>query len=141
MLAAGRLLGVPDWEREAIDLARNAANCAASRDGVLDTCLCHGTAGVAHIFNRMAQQTQDRALEDAARRWFERTLRMLPAGDVLAQFPSNVPDRRIRGLLLGASGVALALAAAISSASPDWDRVFLLSWPEPVPAPSEPAGS
>ena len=135
ILAAGTLLGVPEWEREAIDLARNAANCNPSHDGILDTCLCHGTAGVGHIFNRMAWQTGDQALEDAARRWFERTLRMLPRGDVLTAFPSNVPGKMIQGMLIGAAGVALALAAAVSSAPPDWDRVFLLSWPEPPHTP------
>jgi hypothetical protein len=135
MLAAGRLLEVPEWEREAIDLARNAANSRPALDGMSDIGLCHGAAGVGHILNRMALQTGDRALEDAARRWLERTLRMLPAGDVMAAFPSQDPpnaDRRTEdGMLVGAAGVALALAAAISSAPPDWDRVFLLSGPEP----------
>ena len=135
LLAAGRLLEVPEWEQEAIDLARNAANGPPPRDGVEDTCLCHGTAGVGHILNRMALQTGDRSLEDAARRWLERTLATLPSGRVMAAFPSKDPptaDRRTNdGVLVGAAGVALALAAAIGAAPPDWDRLFLLSWPEP----------
>lgn len=132
MLVAGRLLEVPEWEREAIDLARNAAHCAPSSDGIFDTCLCHGAAGVGHVYNRMSQQTGDRELEDVARRWFERALQMLEPGNVMAGFPSLVPELKMgHGMLMGAAGVALAFASAISSVPPDWDRVLLLSWPEP----------
>jgi hypothetical protein len=135
MLAAGRLLEVPEWEREAIDLARGAANCPPSRDGIFNTSLLEGTAGVGHALSRMAVQTGDSVLEDGARRWLVRTLRMLPSDDAMAGFPSRDPataDRKTgHTLLSGAAGVALALAAAIGSAPPDWDRVFLLSWPGP----------
>lgn len=138
MLAAGRFLAVPEWEREAIDLAREAADCPPSRDGVLDAGLCHGSAGVGHMLSRMAQHTGDGALEDAARRWLERVLRMRMPGHEIAGFPTMdglprewKPDD---GVLSGAAGVALVLAAAISSAPPVWDRIFLLSWPEPAPA-------
>src|SRR5206468_488467 len=94
LLAAGRLLEIPEWEREAIDLARNAANYPPSRDGTVNTSLLKGTAGVGHVLNRMALQSGDRVLEDAARRWFEHTLRALPSGDVMAGFPS--PDEQKR---------------------------------------------
>jgi hypothetical protein len=38
--------------------------------------LCHGSAGLAHPFNRMYQMTADQTLADAARFWVERTLEL-----------------------------------------------------------------
>jgi hypothetical protein len=105
-------------------------------DGIADAGLCHGASGVAHILNRMAQITGDRHLEYGARRWFDRVLRMRVPGQSIAGFPMKTGLVEHRdwapepGFLFGAAGVALALAAAVRSVPPVWDRVLLLSWPE-----------
>lgn len=107
LLAAGR-------PQEALDLARAAAQRPAEQAGVVDGGLCHGAAGLLHVFNRLHQATGDGALADAARRWFEASL-VLPT--------------RETGFLEGHAGVGLALLAAATDVEPAWDRILLLSGP------------
>jgi hypothetical protein len=98
--------------------------------------LCHGTAGAAHLANRLFQATGDEELGAAARHWVGETLamrrrelvdtagfwawqrRFLPDGPFVHQ-----PDR---SLIVGAAGIGLALLAAVSDVEPSWDRILLL---------------
>lgn len=125
---------------EAIALARNLARRTAAAPTAsvetVDTGLCHGTAGIAHLFNRLHQATGEPELADAARWWVRRTLELRRRERGIggyAAWPVDVPDdrkwKRDSGLLEGAAGVALALLASISSVEPTWDQVLLCSPP------------
>ena len=57
LLLAARCVDDPAWEREALNIARRAAQRPPERAGVVDAGLCHGAAGLAHIYNRMFQAT------------------------------------------------------------------------------------
>jgi lantibiotic modifying enzyme len=135
LLAAARAVSEASWEREAMAIARQAAAEPTTRSDVHDASLCHGAAGVAHIFNRIHQTTGDPACADAARRWFARALELRRpegiAGFASWASPDGGSGPRVwnpdPGLLTGATGVALALAAAISSVEPTWDRVLAVS--------------
>jgi lantibiotic biosynthesis protein len=143
LLYAARRAGVPDWEREALGLARAAATRSLAASGVLDGCLCHGAAGVAHLFNRVFQATGDPVLGEAARLWLARTLDMRRPGEPFGGFPhwTLLDDGEAGwladpGFLNGAAGVGLALLAASTPGEPAWDRVMLAAVPriakEPV---------
>jgi hypothetical protein len=82
----------------------------------VDAGLCHGSAGLAHLFGLMYQMTAEAALADAARFWVERTLE---------QPGCNGP-----GLLEGTAGVALAMESACTTAEPVWDQMLLVSTAE-----------
>jgi lantibiotic biosynthesis protein len=104
--------------------------------GVVDAGLCHGAAGLAHIFNRMAQATGDERLAEAARVWFQRTLEFRQDGQGIGGFLAWAPEADGKpawkgnpGLLTGTAGIALALLAASCPHEPQWDRVLLLSVP------------
>ena len=56
-------------------LLQRAARDDASSDGVVDGCLCHGSAGNAHLFNTLYQATRDRVFLEAARARVRQTLR------------------------------------------------------------------
>jgi len=84
--------------------------------GVRDAGICHGAAGVAHIFNRMYQATGDEVLGDAARGWIERLLAMADPMD------GGVRDASV---LMGTTGVGLVLLAATTEVEPAWDRAIL----------------
>jgi hypothetical protein len=134
LLGAARSVGEPTWEREALEIARAAAARPAEEAGIVDAGLCHGSAGLGHLFNRMYQTTGDEALGQAARFWFERTLAMRQPDLGVGGFPaSSVREDGTRywrddpGVLTGAAGVALALLAATTSIEPAWDRILLLS--------------
>lgn len=136
LLHAGRCVGRPDWEREALDIARRVASRARAKSDMVDTGLCHGTAGLGHIFNRIFQATGDEFFKDAARFWFRRTLDLKRPGQGIGGYTALFLDERGEpieepwpGLLVGATGIALALLAAVNTVSPAWDQMLLLSIP------------
>jgi lantibiotic biosynthesis protein len=102
---------------------------------VADAGLCHGWAGLLQIYNRLFQATGDSRFADFARRCCERTLQARVSGRGIAGYAAwqgGVPDGRWDwktevGLLEGAAGIALALLAASTDISPDWDLTFLIS--------------
>jgi hypothetical protein len=130
------LVDEPAWEREALAIARRAAARPAEQSGVADAGLCHGAAGLGHLFNRMFQATGDACLAEAARFWFEQTLQMRRPGRGVGGYEARHldGDRKVTwkadpGLLMGAAGIALALLAATTSVEPEWDRVLLVAIP------------
>lgn len=134
LLGAAQNIGEPAWEREALEIAREAANRPPDQAGVVDAGLCHGAAGLGHLFNRMHQTTGDPNLARAARFWLERTLAMRRPGRGIAGFSTRMarPNgakywKDEPGILTGAAGIALALLAATTSVEPEWDRMLLLS--------------
>jgi lantibiotic modifying enzyme len=136
VLRAARALGRDDWERAALEQAEAAAVRPADRTGVQDCGLCHGALGLAHLFGRLFAATDDVGFAVAARDWIawglDRRVPDQPLGGFLA-VEWDEAGRRIEredpGLLTGAAGVGLALAAAASSVEPAWDRVMLVSGP------------
>jgi hypothetical protein len=136
LLQAARGARDASWEREALRIARRCAERPTEKSGVVDCGLCHGAAGVGHLFNRLYLATGDETFKDAARFWFGRTLDMRRPKASIAGFPAREfdPDRpdQIRwvaqpGILTGAAGVALALLAAVTNIDPAWDRMLLVS--------------
>jgi hypothetical protein len=81
---------------------------------VVDASICHGSAGLAHIFNRLYQATGQSVFRSAAEEWLQHL--------VETWCPDAEP-----GLLTGAAGVGLVLLAASTPHEPRWDRLFLLS--------------
>ncbi len=140
LLAAARAVGNAEWERQALDIALVAAAREEATALVRDAGLCHGSAGVGHLFNRMYQATGEERLAAAARLWFERTFGFQVPGEPVAGFRAwevgleGSPGWRAdAGFLEGAAGVGLALLGAVAGVEPAWDRVLLVSLP-PVSA-------
>jgi lantibiotic biosynthesis protein len=133
LLLAARDVGEPTWSAEATGLALRAADRPPGQTGVTDAGLCHGSAGLAHLFNRMYQMTAEPALADAARFWVERTVDLCSAaapGQDAMLAEAAEPAWKGPGLLEGAAGVALALEAASTTVEPAWDQMLLVSVPE-----------
>jgi hypothetical protein len=136
LLGAARCVGEADWERAALAVARRAVCRASEQSGVVDAGLCHGAAGVGHLFNRLFQATGEECFAEASRFWLERTLAMRQPGRGIAGYLSWSPgeDGALTwlaepGLLTGAAGIALALLAAATPIEPAWDRMLLASVP------------
>ena len=130
LLSAATATGRDEWRRDALELARGMAARSFESSQVQDGGLCHGAAGVAHLFNRLAQATGDAGLAKAADAWFGHTL-AIRRSDGLGGFPralyndGNPSFEPSADLLNGAIGVALALHAAISPIEPAWDQLLL----------------
>lgn len=136
LLAAARSVEKLSWEREALEIARTAAARLSASEEPVDAGLCHGTAGLGHLFNRLHQETGDPAFATAARHWFERTLARRSPGEGLGGFQCWMtgPGGALGwwdepGLLMGSAGIGLALLAAAVPGEPAWDRVLLSSLP------------
>ena len=138
LLVAARAIGEPAWEEEALELARTAARRPEATAGIKDACLCHGSAGLGHLFNRFYQASGEELFGNAARCWFRHALACRQGGQGCAGFLNWGPDSddEMRWLaepswLMGAAGVALALLAAATGIEPHWDELLLVS---PCPA-------
>jgi hypothetical protein len=136
LLGAARCLNEPAWEREALAIARRAAERPADQAGVRDAGLCHGSAGLGHLFNRLYQATGEPGLGVAARFWLARTLEMRRPGRGIGGYEAWLGGddgsqtwSTDSGLLTGAVGIALALLAATTPLEPAWDRMLLAAIP------------
>lgn len=144
LYVAGRGAGEPAWERIGLEVARSAAVRSEEEARVQDAGICHGAAGVAHIFHRMYCMTGDETLAAAARTWYERTLDYRIPDLGFGGFRSwatgldeKLDWRDDPGFLEGAAGIGLALLAAVSPVDPGWDRVLFVSLREPELSPPE----
>jgi len=125
LLRAGR--AAPDRALE--EIAEAAAHRATFRSmphDVSEPTLCHGTAGLLHVFNRLYHATGQTVFRNAAVRWLDDTLALCERDDgaLVSELARNHP-----GLLTGAAGIGLALLAAITDREPRWDIVLLCDLP------------
>ncbi len=140
LLAAARSFREREWEEQALAIGREVAQREPKKCSVNDAGLCHGASGLAHVFNRLFQATREDAFLKAARFWFGQALQMRKPGPGIAGFAPWYPtegERDVwsitRGFLMGGTGIALALLAAISDLEPRWDRLLLASVPAARP--------
>ncbi len=133
LYAAGKSLERPEVSSFAVRVAQVAARRDVATTSVVDAGICHGSAGIAHIFHRIHRASGDPVCRDAAIAWFERLLKRTTDRPALAGFPTFCFERTHEGeyiedpaWLTGAAGVGLVLLAAISDLEPRWDRLLLL---------------
>jgi lantibiotic biosynthesis protein len=105
-----------DWAEAARRIGARAAARDVMDSGVSDPWLCHGGAGVAHVFGCLARATGNPIFFDAARRWWQHALQLAPESTI----------RAAPALLEGATGFGLALLAAIRDTPPRWNAFLQL---------------
>jgi lantibiotic modifying enzyme len=131
LFTAARAVGDPTLQREALRIARRAARRPTVGCGVVDAGLCHGAAGLAHIYNRFWQASGEPIFAEAARRWIDDALAWQQPGVGVAGFAAFSDSKLLgeadRSLLTGVEGIGLALAAAVSDVEPAWDRALMAS--------------
>lgn len=127
--AAGR----EDWEKKAMEiLLFGTKRRDAGAESVLDAGLCHGAAGIAHIYNRIFFSSGIAAFKETAEYWIEQVFKMAAFEDGLAGYKRRVSNKKgtwvnSAGVLDGIAGIGMALIAAISDIEPKWDECLLLS--------------
>jgi class I lanthipeptide synthase len=100
--------------------------------GVLDAGLCHGAAGIMHIYARAYQYSGDETFKETAKYWADQTLKFANHEDGAAgykawhteEYGGWVPEK---GLLEGVAGIGLGLISLISDIDPGWDRTLFIS--------------
>ncbi len=122
-----------EWESKAIEILLHSTKRKDLQENmVLDAGLCHGTAGIAHIYNRMYAYTGMEDFKQLANYWFDETLKMARFDDGLAGYKAWRTEKHggwtnETGLLEGIAGIGLAFISAVSDIEPKWDRCLLLS--------------
>jgi lantibiotic modifying enzyme len=115
----------------AISIASRAARRPIEATGVVDATLCHGAAGLGHIYNRLFQATGEADLGEAAKTWFEKALALREPGKGIGGYSNWWPEiaawRGESGFLVGSAGIGLALLSSIYSIEPLWDTPLLLA--------------
>jgi hypothetical protein len=134
LLTAARAFGSKEGEARALEVARRVSRLRLVDVEFFNRAnpgLCHGSGGRAHLLNRLYQLTGDEAFAEAARFWFGHALGLSGPGQGTGGFtvdePTNGGRKNIRGFLMGAAGLGLALLAAIGEEEPCWDRLLLAS--------------
>ncbi|XXF75937.1 lanthionine synthetase C family protein [Myxococcaceae bacterium GXIMD 01537] len=134
LLTAAQALSDAELERAAVEIASEAARRPAAHSGVQDAGLCHGAAGLAHIYHRLHQASGSPLLKEAAVAWFTQTLELRRPGEGIAGYCSwsRPPGQQSEltwvadtSLLTGATGVALALHSACHPHPPSWDGLLM----------------
>jgi lantibiotic biosynthesis protein len=130
-----------DWLDAGTELALQAGRRLPGQTGVTSAGICHGAAGLAHLFMRMHQLTGNEELAAAATFWLGRTLEMCGqvAGRDAAGEAQDEGSRPGTGLLEGAAGIALVLLAACDPDEPAWDQMLLCGTGQPSSAQPSPA--
>lgn len=101
-------------------------------DFVRDACLCHGSSGLLHIFNRLYLETQLEEFNLAREFWANETLKFAHFPDGLAGFKTWNEKNSFNndhGFLEGIAGIGLSLIGFLSENPKflDWDRTLLIS--------------
>jgi lantibiotic modifying enzyme len=136
LLAAARAANDAAWEARALALLERETKLPKGESRVVDGGLCHGSAGLAHLYNRVYQATRHDDFRAAARRWAEDALAMARPDAGVAGYQAYMPigggsmqwaDEP--GLLMGVAGIGLALLATVAPVVPMWDRLLLTALP------------
>ena len=127
--AAARLGEPVDLWRE---LARTSAARSIEASDVLTPGVCHGAAGLAHLYNRAYQHSGETVFADATARWIARTLAMRVPGSGPGGFTIGdgaAPATASQIFLFGVTGIGLGLLAALGEVEPGWDRLLACDLP------------
>lgn len=127
---AGRITKQQEWIKSAIGFAKISAQRINEADTIQDSHLCHGTAGIAHIFNRFYNYTEIDIFRKTAEFWYLDTIKRAKYHNNRVSFEAWKGDfgwMEIQGFLEGTAGIGLSILSAISDIEPKWDRCLLLS--------------
>ncbi|OFY94809.1 MAG: hypothetical protein A3K10_11630 [Bacteroidetes bacterium RIFCSPLOWO2_12_FULL_31_6] len=127
---AGVVLQNDKVKQEAIEICLHTTKRRTPEQTLVkDASFCHGTAGIAHIYNRMYCSTGKIEFKKAANYWIEETLKMATFEDGLVGYKTWNTNKYENdySLLNGITGIGLVLLSYINDEEPTWDKCLLLS--------------
>ncbi len=128
---AGVALNEQEWCKIAVETMQYAT-LRKIDPTVKEAGICHGTAGIAHIFNRMFHYTNMEQFKSSSDYWINESLKMAKFEDGIAGYKTYFPKDpgtfiNDYDLLTGVSGIGLCLLSEIYNDASAWDECFLLS--------------
>lgn len=132
-LKGGKLLNVFNYSLHGQDVLLSTCRRKDQHENkVFDAGICHGSAGLALMYNILYQETKLTAFRDAALYWLDATLNKAFHDDGIAGYKTWYhPDyggwKSSAGLLDGAAGIGLTLMSFVQDDEPAWARLLLLN--------------
>lgn len=137
---AGKALGERQLMNEALNIVFNASRI--DFDGsivhfnnekkIIDAGFCHGTLGLAYMFNKFYKMTKEIKFKERVDYWLNITLHYNYSNGDISNFlkyngknSSNNSWILDRGIIEGTAGIGLVLLSLINPKSSNWDRLFL----------------
>ena len=130
---AGIALKNKEWENTALKVLFHTTNRRdLQENSIRDAGLCHGSAGVAHIFWNLFLNTGIQKFQETTNYWLEMTLQMAKHNDGLAGFKAWRKEEaggpeKADSLIEGIAGIGIALLSYFKSDEISWDKCFMLS--------------
>ena len=119
------------YKMEALEIMDHAARLAPEKASAFDCGLCHGTAGISHIFRKFYLETKKELYKQAADFWMERTIVMGNHADGYAGYKVYRTEKNggwtaDAGVLEGVAGIGLSLISSFTNTEGDWDKFLLI---------------
>lgn len=134
---AGKALGNVEIIKEAESIYLHYQNTKIEETGIIEPSLCRGTSGVAMMYHNMFLNTGNKSFQQTSNYWFDETLKLAKYVDdsiggfkFLNNYSSNRDEwfyQSNPNVLMGTSGVGLALLSKLSDTKMDWSRCLLLN--------------
>ena len=130
---AGRAANNKEWQDIAVNtILHSTGRKDVKENSVIDVGLCHGAAGLGHIYNRIYHTTGHAEFREAALYWLDHTMKMATHEDGYAGYKAWHSEQyggwqSEAGFLEGITGVGLMLISFISDIEPKWDECLYLS--------------
>ena len=130
---SGIALQNQSWIEKGMEVLLHAASKRGlAANMVRDAGICHGSAGIAQIFDRLHRKTNRTEFRDAANYWAVVTPKLATFADGLAGYKAWRTEeyggwQPFENLLEGIAGIGLSLSSFVMPEDPAWDECFLLS--------------
>lgn len=129
LLRAGAAFGNPSWTREGLEMLRKYAECRQDHISCTKEAGIHyGAAGLALLFDRVAQLTYDQTLENAASFWYKQILRFDLHPDGFAGYKTVENSWNIQKNLAFSEGIAGIGSALVKALHPEKVNFDDLIW-------------
>ncbi len=125
----GNSLNVPYYLEKAKKIGMFASLRTAENASIADAGICHGSAGLALIFQLLSKEIKEQTFEKAAGKWLAHTLNLYEKKGIEGMFRYSPEDQSYHhdtSFLMGFSGIGLCLLSALGC-EPDWADCLLMS--------------
>jgi lantibiotic modifying enzyme len=126
LFRVGKALDIPLFQEKAIEVALHAAQRDELSGMVNDTGLCHGSAGLAVIFQALYHETDVINFKNAAVKWLDFTLTFYKSKGFCNVSNPDYTLSESTGFLEGYAGIGLCLLACFNGDA-DWLDCLLLA--------------
>lgn len=134
---SGKTFNNSNWNRDSVNIMeKSIGRLDPLQNKYLDTCFCHGTSGIAHLFYKFHEITKEQRFQETGDFWLRKTIELANRQTGLAGFRmySQVETNSLiyhrwknnYGILEGISGIGLVMISRLSGNN-DWDSCLLLS--------------